>query len=104
MSVYCVTSAGYYVQLERDQRNEHYSYKEYLDALRAGVQEQSEELLAEENRNYSQTLNFALDMCVNQQASNHNLYRVCDYKGFVAFSYPGTSFFVPLNTWSSLIV
>ena len=80
MSVYCVTSAGYYVRLERDQRNEHYGYKEYLDVLRAGVQEQSEELLAEENQSYSQTLNFALDMCVYQQASNHNLYRVCDYK------------------------
>ena len=67
--------------MERYQRNEHYGYKEYLDALKVGVQEQSEELLAEENQSYSQTLNFALDMCVYQQESNHNLYKVCDYKG-----------------------
>ena len=76
LDVFGISSAGYYILLERDQQDQHYGYKDYLDALKAGVQEQSEELLAEENQNYSLTLNFALDMCVHQQASNPNLYRV----------------------------
>ena len=88
MSVLRVSSAGYYIRLERDQRNEHYGYKDYLGALKAGVQEQSEELLAEENQSYSLTLNFALDMCVQQQASNPKLYRVYNIYIYIPnFSY-----------------
>lgn len=83
LSVLCASSAGYYIRLERDQRNEHYGYKDYLGALKAGVQEQSEELLAEENQSYSLTLNFALDMCAHQQASNPKLYRVYIYNEYI---------------------
>ena len=93
MSEFCTTSAGYYIRLERD-RKEHYGYKEYLDALKRGVQEQSEELLAEENQSYYQTLNFALDMCVYQQESNHNLYRVFCYTVNSGYSHNQASFWM----------
>ena len=98
MSVFCVTSAGYYIQLERV-RNEHYGYKEYLDPLNTGVQEQSEKLLAMDNQSYSQTLNFALDMCVRQQESNHDLYRVHDCNNSHT---QATLLFVPRSQYSNV--